>query len=67
MSRDEVNNFDPERLRRARRKRHLTLDALGELIGVRRPTLIAYEKGAPGRHRREWWSWPRPSRSTRWS
>ena len=39
-------SFDPAALVRLRRARRLTQDALGELTGLSRPALIAYEKGA---------------------
>ena len=38
-------SFDPTALVRLRRARGLTQDALGELVGLSRPALIAYEKG----------------------
>ena len=38
-------SFDPAALVRLRRARGLTQDALGELVGLSRPALIAYEKG----------------------
>lgn len=43
---EAVRSFDPEALRRLRRGRGLSHDALGALVGVSRPNLIAYEKGA---------------------
>jgi transcriptional regulator with XRE-family HTH domain len=41
-----VPSFDPAALVRLRRARRLTQDALGELVGLSRPALIAYEKGS---------------------
>jgi transcriptional regulator with XRE-family HTH domain len=41
-----VPSFDPAALVRVRRARGLTQDALGELVGLSRPALIAYEKGS---------------------
>ena len=38
-------SFDPAALVRLRRARGLTHDALGELVALSRPALIAYEKG----------------------
>ncbi|HET7486481.1 MAG TPA: helix-turn-helix transcriptional regulator [Acidimicrobiales bacterium] len=40
-----MRSFDPEALRRARRRRRLSHDALAELVDVARPNLIAYERG----------------------
>jgi transcriptional regulator with XRE-family HTH domain len=42
---ERVSNFDPQRLLEARRAKGLSHDALGALVGVARPNLIAYEKG----------------------
>lgn len=39
-------SFDPAALVRLRRARGLTHDALGALVGLSRPALIAYEKSA---------------------
>lgn len=41
---EAVRSFDPEALRRLRRARGLSHDALAELVDVARPNLIAYEK-----------------------
>jgi len=41
-----VPSFDHAALFRLRRARGLTQDALGELVGLSRPALIAYEKGS---------------------
>ncbi len=38
-------SFDPAALVRIRRARGLSQDALGELVALSRPALIAYEKG----------------------
>jgi transcriptional regulator with XRE-family HTH domain len=40
-----VANFRPDALLEARRARGVTLDELGDLVGIPRPNLIAYEKG----------------------
>jgi len=40
-----VSSFDPAALVRLRRAKGLSHDALAELAGSARPTLIAYEKG----------------------
>jgi transcriptional regulator with XRE-family HTH domain len=42
---EAVANFIPGALFEARRACGITLDDLGELVGIRRPNLIAYEKG----------------------
>lgn len=45
---EAVPSFDPDALRRLRRARGLSHDALGAQVGVSRPSLIAYEKGIRG-------------------
>jgi len=42
---EAVASFDPEALRRLRRARRLSHDALVERVGIARPNLIAYEQG----------------------
>lgn len=45
IGREAVRSFDPAALIRLRRAGHLSHDALGALVDIARPTLIAYEKG----------------------
>ena len=42
---EAVASFDPEALRRLRRAKRLSHDALAERVGIARPNLIAYEQG----------------------
>ena len=42
---EAVANFRPGALLEARRACSMTLDELGDLVGIPRPNLIAYEKG----------------------
>lgn len=42
---EAVASFDPEALRRLRRARRLSHDALAERVSIARPNLIAYEQG----------------------
>ncbi len=45
---EAVPSFDPGALRRLRRARGLSHDALGAEVGISRPSLISYEKGSRG-------------------
>ncbi len=45
ISRETVPSFDPTALVRVRRAKRFTQDALGAVVGLSRPALIAYEKG----------------------
>lgn len=45
---EAVPSFDPVALRRLRRTRGLSHDALGAQVGISRPSLISYEKGTRG-------------------
>ncbi len=45
---EAVPSFDPAALRRLRRARGLSHDALGAEVGISRPSLISYEKGTRG-------------------